>query len=47
MRPSTQDLTDQPGARGPRAHFQKEANTVVISAFDERGKVDGLRLPGP
>ena len=29
MRPPAEDLTDQPGAREPRANFQKEANSVV------------------
>ena len=42
VRPSTQDLTDQSGARGPRADFEKEANAVVIGAFDQCGEVDGL-----
>ena len=46
MRSSAQNLTDQPGARRPGTHFQKEANTVVIGTFDERGKVDGRERLG-
>ena len=29
VRPSAQDLADQPGARRTRTHFQKEADSVV------------------
>ena len=41
MRSSAEYLTDKSGARRSWTNFQKEADTVVISTFDDAGKSIG------
>ena len=41
MRPTAEDLSDQPRARAARPDLDENAHAVLVGLFDQTGKVDG------
>ena len=43
MRPTAQNLTDQPSARAARADLEENADSIFVGLFDQSRKIDGVR----